>query len=242
MSDDMEMFGLPTTEKGPIDFTSVHKMFDAAVKNGLKKPRFYAAHGIRLSLAPSTGKNPGAIYVKRGEDYMGKIVNGKFIPAAAIANFVLDVLREVAENPLDYAITQGRETGNCAICGKLLTNKVSVARGIGPICASRFGFDGFTAEEIEADETGGEVVETETATVEVVTLATCRAFALSESGLPILDGGEMVMEYCEGLKMPFKTYYRYEGGTKYVMEFETHKEALECFRADCKNRLDFIRA
>ena len=34
----------------------------------------------------------------------------------------------------------GMRTGQCAICGLELTNGESIARGIGPICAEKWGF------------------------------------------------------------------------------------------------------
>lgn len=37
------------------------------------------------------------------------------------------------------AAEYGRRTGQCAICGRTLTNADSVARGIGPVCLERIG-------------------------------------------------------------------------------------------------------
>lgn len=39
---------------------------------------------------------------------------------------------------LEKAQEYGRRTKRCAVCGRLLTNAESVARGIGPICAQAF--------------------------------------------------------------------------------------------------------
>lgn len=43
------------------------------------------------------------------------------------------------QNPLESATQYGRKIGHCAICGLTLTNAESIARGIGPICAGKFG-------------------------------------------------------------------------------------------------------
>ena len=40
---------------------------------------------------------------------------------------------------LDYAEEFGRRTHRCAICGRTLTVKESIERGIGPRCAARLG-------------------------------------------------------------------------------------------------------
>lgn len=39
---------------------------------------------------------------------------------------------------LDAAKNYGKETGQCLVCGRTLTNPDSIEAGIGPICASRF--------------------------------------------------------------------------------------------------------
>lgn len=41
--------------------------------------------------------------------------------------------REMAEQ-------YGKTTGQCAICGRVLTNEESIERGIGPICAEKVNF------------------------------------------------------------------------------------------------------
>jgi len=46
----------------------------------------------------------------------------------------------VAKDPSAAARAYGLRTGQCSICGRELTNAESRARGIGPICAERFGF------------------------------------------------------------------------------------------------------
>ncbi len=46
----------------------------------------------------------------------------------------------VASDPHNAAIAYGRRTGNCAICGRELTNHASIDLGIGPICAEKYGW------------------------------------------------------------------------------------------------------
>ena len=46
----------------------------------------------------------------------------------------------VAANPAEAAVAYGKMTGACAICGRHLENEESVARGIGPVCAGKYGF------------------------------------------------------------------------------------------------------
>jgi hypothetical protein len=87
------------------------------------------------------GPNKGCVYVKEGGAYMGKITqDGEFRPAYGIdPSGVIDALAEAQKDPTAAAIAYGRETGSCSCCGRELTNEVSIALGIGPICLERLG-------------------------------------------------------------------------------------------------------
>jgi hypothetical protein len=50
------------------------------------------------------------------------------------------VLDAIAENPAEAAELYGKEVGKCGICHRKLTNDISRARGIGPVCAARYGW------------------------------------------------------------------------------------------------------
>jgi Family of unknown function (DUF6011) len=78
----------------------------------------------------------------------GKYAGYTFLDVQASAEFYpiksLETKREVlgmiAKDPKAAAIRYGKELGYCGICGRELTRKESIARGIGPICATRFGY------------------------------------------------------------------------------------------------------
>ena len=112
--------------------------FDAARSAGLKrlKMRFL---GFEASPAPATGKNPGAIYVKDGEQYLGKIQNGKFFASRECGPDVAQSVAHAMNDPMAAAVAFGKQTGSCCCCGRELTDPVSVENGIGPICANKFG-------------------------------------------------------------------------------------------------------
>lgn len=126
-----------------VDLSRVEEMFATAKAAGLKAPIFRAL-GFSLSLAKATSVNAGAIYIKRDGNYLGKVTGGKYSAVWGMdANAVAEVkaaLDEIAVNPREAAIRYGRETGICACCGAKLTDPVSVAAGIGPICAGKWGF------------------------------------------------------------------------------------------------------
>lgn len=133
-----------------IDYTPIHKMFDAARSNGLKR-MMYRAEGFVMTPASPTGNNAGAIYIKReGGEYLGKVANGKLFPSRSFTGEDKSKLEEIARNPLEAAKAYGKLTGRCCMCGKGLTDHVSIALGIGPICAERWGFMG--SDAMPADE------------------------------------------------------------------------------------------
>ena len=115
--------------------------FDSAIRF-LKRPKLRIAD-IQFSLAPATGRNAGCIYVVRSSDdtYLGKITqDDKFITSRDCTAADSETVARVAADPAAAATAHGHEFGNCSCCGRELTNPESVARGIGPICAERWGW------------------------------------------------------------------------------------------------------
>lgn len=125
-----------------VDMTRILELFETAKGNQIKRPKF-RAEGLTLSPAPETGANAGAIYVKDGDAYLGKIVpvTGKWTPvyAAKDRKDVEESLLKISKDPLESAKAYGQRTGNCSCCGRELTNHASIDLGIGPICASKWG-------------------------------------------------------------------------------------------------------
>ena len=121
------------------DTTALLAAFDAATGNGLKRPTIRLP-GVTLSLAPATGKNPGAIYAKADGTYVGKIVDGSFHRSHACTDTAISTVQAALVDPLSQAKVYGQRTGSCSCCGRELTNKDSITAGIGPICASKFGW------------------------------------------------------------------------------------------------------
>lgn len=107
-----------------------------AEKEAMRK----ASIKIEFSPASAKGKNPGAIYAKRGEAYLGKIVAGKWLAARDCTPENNAAVIEVCNDPSRAATTYGKAWGVCCVCSRTLTNEISIARGIGPICAEGYGF------------------------------------------------------------------------------------------------------
>jgi len=122
-----------------VEVSRIKEAFDTATSNGLKHPKLRLRDFV-FSLAPATGVNAGAIYVKEGETYLGKIVEGKLIRSRDCDDDAESKIVEAVADPEAAAVAHGKQTGSCSCCGRELTDPNSIERGIGPICAENFGF------------------------------------------------------------------------------------------------------
>lgn len=124
-----------------IDVGAIETAFTHAKGKGIKKPKMKLA-GFKFSEAPAHGRNAGALYVVRVSDdqYLGKVQGGVFTRVRECDEATQAEVLAVASDPHNAAIAYGRRTGNCAICGRELTNHASIDLGIGPICAEKYGW------------------------------------------------------------------------------------------------------
>ena len=143
----------PARQTTSVEFPNIRAAFDAVVAGGAVKAQM-TVDEVNLSLAPLTGRNPGALYVKVNGQYAGKIVGKVFQPGRDAPADLVGKLVEIERDPraaiqsdaarraarLALAIAEGRSlTIPCGCCGLTLSDEVSIARGIGPICAGKWG-------------------------------------------------------------------------------------------------------
>jgi hypothetical protein len=128
-----------------VNLTKIQAAFDRAKAAAARDGENIKHLGLRLdtlviTVAPLYGRNAGALYVKRreGNVYLGKIVGTQFMPVAACTETDIATLATVAEDPEKAALAYGLRWKECSCCGRELTNPVSRARGIGPICWGRY--------------------------------------------------------------------------------------------------------
>lgn len=117
--------------------TKLHAFMDANKLRGIWLPN------VRISRAPASGVNAGALYLKsQYGDYLGKILaDGTVRTLYALAPVIKDELRAVVTEGAEYLARTGRETGQCCFCGLELTDPESVERGYGPVCAKKYGLE-----------------------------------------------------------------------------------------------------
>lgn len=114
--------------------------FSRALATGLKSPKVRIGEVV-FSLA-KTAANAGCLYVKTREGvYLGKITpSAKLMKGQECTERYEAMIIEIGRDPQAAAVAHGKQTGSCAICGRHLENAESVERGIGPICADKFGW------------------------------------------------------------------------------------------------------
>lgn len=122
-----------------VDITPIVEAFERARGNGIRSPKLRLDTFV-FSRAPDHGVNAGAVYVKEGETYLGKIAGGKLITGRDCDSDTEARILVVAADPATAATAYGRRYGRCSICGRELTKTESINRAMGPICAERFGF------------------------------------------------------------------------------------------------------
>jgi hypothetical protein len=122
-----------------VSIAAIETAFATAKDNGVKYPKLRLAD-FTFSPAGAASKNVGAIYVKQGGEYLGKVQDGKFLRVRACAAETEAKVVEVCADPKQAAIAYGKRFGACAVCGRELTNEGSIDAGIGPVCASKYGW------------------------------------------------------------------------------------------------------
>jgi hypothetical protein len=137
-----------------VQFRNIVGAFEAVAAGGGRKP--VTIGDVTLSMAAPNSANPGCVYIKVAGVYCGKIMpEGTFRPgrdapadlSAKLAEINADVQGAVRAHAARIAaqLAAAQAAGlpmslPCGCCGITLTDPVSVARGIGPICAGRWGF------------------------------------------------------------------------------------------------------
>lgn len=122
-----------------VSIEAIETAFINAKGAGIKFPKLRLDTFV-FSPAPDTGKNAGAIYIKEDGVYLGKVAGGKLFPVRECSAQAADRIVAVASDPAAAAIAYGKKFGACSVCNRELSDPVSVDRGIGPVCAEKFGF------------------------------------------------------------------------------------------------------
>jgi len=134
----------PQNDTNPSQFDALFAAFEAAKSKGAKRLtlRF---DGINVK----PNRDNSALWItSQSETEMGDYgmkpkYLGKVTPAGCdsrLSDTVKEIIMGAADDPLTAAIRYGKVSGECSCCGRELTDPRSIERGIGPICATKFGW------------------------------------------------------------------------------------------------------
>lgn len=84
------------------------------------------------------GRWAGYIFVRDAAAYGHGQRYGCQRPGQRYVGDITGQLAAIIANPRAASARYGQLTSTCGVCGRALEDKESVARGIGPVCASRF--------------------------------------------------------------------------------------------------------
>jgi hypothetical protein len=94
---------------------------------------------VRIAKPGGRSKWEGWIFVSDGAEYGSEKRYGKQAPGSIYVGEIQDQLKKILEDPMEATAQYGRLTGTCGICSRHLEDADSIARGIGPVCAQKFG-------------------------------------------------------------------------------------------------------
>lgn len=128
----------------PSQFVALFNAFEAAKSTGAKRLSL-RLEGINIK---PNADNTALWVTSQTESEMGQYglkpkYLGKVTPAGCdsrLSDDVKETILAAASDPLSAAIKYGKVSGSCSCCGRELTKQASIERGIGPICAEKFGW------------------------------------------------------------------------------------------------------
>lgn len=134
----------PQDDTNPSQFEALFNAFEAAKSKGAKRLtlRF---EGINIKpnrdlsalwVTSQTEKEEGNYGLQ--PKYLGKVTSAGC--DSRLSDTVKEIIMGAAQDPLTAAIRYGKVSGECSCCGRELTDPRSIERGIGPICATKFGW------------------------------------------------------------------------------------------------------
>jgi hypothetical protein len=100
-------------------------------------------HSLSFSPGSPGSQWDGMIFVREAGangEKLGSVKNGKFTRRFACTDAQEAAILDACTDPLKAALAYGQKWSACAVCGRELTNDGSIERGIGPICAGKYGW------------------------------------------------------------------------------------------------------
>lgn len=122
-----------------IDISRIEQAFEAVTSAGLRYPKLNLAT-FEFKPASERSRWHGSIYVTEAGQYLGRVTAGRFVCTRECTPEQEAAILEAAADPETAAVAYGKRTGTCACCRRELTDPESIDRGIGPVCATKWGW------------------------------------------------------------------------------------------------------
>ena len=134
----------PQDDNNSTEFDALFGAFEAARAKGAKRLTLrFAGVNVKpnrdltaLWVTSQTEREEGNYGMQ--PKYLGKVTRKGC--DSRLSDEVKAVIMDAASDPLSAAIRYGKVSGSCSCCGRELTDPQSIERGIGPICATKFGW------------------------------------------------------------------------------------------------------
>lgn len=119
------------------DVSRIETAFAQAKARGVKRPKLRLDTFIFSASGPASAY-AGAVFVREGDVYLGKVIDGRFLATRGCDEPTRDRILAAVADPQAAAVAYGQRTGACSVCGRPLIVTESVDLGIGPVCRARF--------------------------------------------------------------------------------------------------------
>jgi len=135
-----------------VDATKIEQAFAVAREKAFRpgqdgqfmKPlKLRAANAVDVQFTPGSvgSKWEGMLFAKTLDDKkLGWIKDGKFTARFECSPVEQEAVLSCAADPEGAVVAFAKAWKLCGVCSRTLTNDVSIARGIGPVCAEKFGW------------------------------------------------------------------------------------------------------
>lgn len=113
--------------------------FAAARRSGMKSTPKMHIDGFTFKQS----KDGTAVHVTENmmgfDEYLGTIGSGIFRKAPKCTEQQKQGILAACADPLKAVLAFGKKFGRCSLCNRPLSDPISLERGVGPICAVKFG-------------------------------------------------------------------------------------------------------
>jgi hypothetical protein len=133
-----------------VDVTKIEQAFATARERATRKgqmglwtkPLKLRANEVDFVIQPGSQGSQweNMLFVKSGDRKLGYVKDGTFNPKFSCTPVEKDAIVRACSDPFTAVKAYSKAWSRCGICGQMLTNDGSIERGIGLVCAAKYGW------------------------------------------------------------------------------------------------------